>query len=171
MWGGGYGRWGFGSVWKIALDNIATVTAPPLRPYSQLHNYCIQHNTSWEADRFSASQEIPHILCNPEVHYRIHKCQASVPILSQINPVHTQTSQFMMIYLNIVLPSAPGYPKWPFSLRFPHQTLYTSLLLHTLYMSRPSLIDFNTKTILGENYRSLSSSLCSFLHSSLPRPS
>jgi hypothetical protein len=28
----------------------------------------------WEADRFSASQEIPRILCNPQGYYRIHMC-------------------------------------------------------------------------------------------------
>jgi len=27
----------------------------------------------WEANRFSASQETPHILMNPKVHYRFHK--------------------------------------------------------------------------------------------------
>ena len=43
----------------------------------------------WEANWFSASQEIPHILCNPKVLYCVYKIPPSVPILSQINPVHS----------------------------------------------------------------------------------
>jgi hypothetical protein len=42
----------------------------------------------WEANSFSASQEIPHILWNPKVHYRIQKIPQPVPIQSQIDPVH-----------------------------------------------------------------------------------
>ena len=70
------------------------------------------------------------------------------------------------IHLNIILPSTPGSPKWSISLRFPHQNpAYTSSLTRTRYMSSPSLLDFITRTILGEQYRSLSFSSCSFLHS------
>ena len=36
----------------------------------------------WEANRFSTSQEIPHTLRNPKVHYRIHKRPPPVHIQS-----------------------------------------------------------------------------------------
>ena len=63
------------------------VVSEYLLPY--LLTYSIQHSPSWKASRFSASQEIPHILWNPKVHYHIHKCPPTVPILSQLDPVHT----------------------------------------------------------------------------------
>jgi len=50
------------------------------------------------------------------------------------------TSYFLKIHLNIILPSMPGSPKWPLSLRYPNQNpLYASPLSHTCYMPRQSL--------------------------------
>ena len=123
--------------------------------------------SSWEANRFSASQEISRILWNPKVHYRSHKCRTPVPIRSQLNPIHTPTYHFLKIHLFIVLPSTSWSPKCSLSFRFPTKTLYTPLLSPILATCPAHLIvfDFITRRVVGEEYRSLSSSLCSFLHS------
>jgi len=72
----------------------------------------MEQSPFWEANRFSVSQEIPRILWIPKAHDRIRKCLPPVPILWQINPVHTPASHFLRIHLNIILPSIPWLSKW-----------------------------------------------------------
>jgi hypothetical protein len=62
----------------------------------------MEKSPSLEAGRFSASQEILHILWKTKVHYRIHKRPPRIPILSQLDPVHAPTSHFLKIHLNIL---------------------------------------------------------------------
>jgi hypothetical protein len=74
-----------------------------------------------EPNRFSASQKIPCILCNPKVHYRVDKCPPPVSILGQINPVHAPLTHLLKIHFNTIFPFKPGSSKWSLSIRFPHQ--------------------------------------------------
>jgi hypothetical protein len=48
----------------------------------------MQQRPSSDANSFSASQEIPRILWNLKVYCNIRKNLPTVPILSQINPIH-----------------------------------------------------------------------------------
>ena len=48
----------------------------------------MQQKPSWEANRSSTTQEIPHILRNPKVQHHIPKSLPPVPILGHIDPVN-----------------------------------------------------------------------------------
>ena len=131
---------------------------------------------SWEANWFADSQEIPRILRNPKVHYRTHKRPPPVSILGQPNPVHIPTSHLLEIHPNIIHPSTPRSPQWSPSLRFPHQETIHRLSspIRATCTAHFILLDFITRTILGEECKSFSFSLCNLLHSpvtsSLQRP-
>ena len=89
---------------------------------------------------FSASQEIPRILWNPMVHYRVYKCPVSSR--SQIKLVGWNVgspSHFLKIHLKITFPCTPGSSKWSLSHRFPHQNpVHNSAANpHTSYMPSP----------------------------------
>jgi hypothetical protein len=113
--------------WELIIVRLRTIRNLQIHLLTYLLTTHSMKHSPWEANRFAASQEIPRILWNPKVHYRIHKCPPLVSILSQPNPVHTLTSHFLKILLNIILSSTPGSPQWSLSLRFHHQKPCTRL--------------------------------------------
>jgi len=89
--------------------------------------------------RFAVSREIPPILWYPKVHSRSHKCPPTVPILSQLDPVHNPKSHFLKIHLNIILHLCLRLPCRLLHSGFPHRNpVHASHLPHTCNMPRPS---------------------------------
>ena len=87
----------------------------------------------------------------------LHPGPAQSSPYTHISPPH--------IHPNIIHPSTPMSPPWCLSLRFSHQTIYTPLSSH-IRATCPAhfvFLDFITRTILGEEYKSFSSSLCKLL--------
>jgi len=119
---------------------------------------------SWEANSFSASQEIPRISCNPKAHYHIHKSPSPVPILSQINPFHS-TSWWTILILSFNL--CLGLSTFYLPSDLPTKTPNAPLLSH-IRATCPAhfiLLNFITQILFGVKYRSQNYMLCSLLHS------
>ena len=148
-------------MWYISLSNIIT----PYQAY--LLTYSMVQIPSWEANRFAASQEIPRIsrtrrFITALTSVRHLSLSWASPIQSTY-PHRTSWRSILILSTHLRL----GLPSGLFPSSFPTKTLYTPLSspIRATCPAHLILLDFITRTILGEQYRSFSSSLCSLLHS------
>jgi len=122
---------------------------------------------SWEANWFAASQEIPRISRNPKVLYSTHKRPPPGPILGQPNPVQIPNPTSWRSILLLSNHLRLGLPSGLLHSSFPSKTLYNPLTppIRATCPAHLTVLGFITRTILGEEYKSFSSSLCNLLHS------
>jgi hypothetical protein len=88
-----------------------------------------------EARSHSASQEIPCLLWNPEVHCNVHKSSAWSLSRTQMNPVHNLPPYFFNIHFNIITSFISRSSKRSLPFRFSDQNFVQiyHLSLHATY--------------------------------------
>jgi hypothetical protein len=103
-WWATWPMWRHGYI-TAAISAISTLATP----FTYL---LMELSASWEAANCAASQELPSVLWNPKVHYRLHKSPPPVLILSQIDPNPTIRSYLSKIHFNIVHPPTSWSSQW-----------------------------------------------------------
>jgi len=124
----------------------------------------MQYNPSWDANRSSASPEIPQIVWNLKAHYCIHTSPPLVPMLSQMNLVHTIPSYFCNNGFNIIPQFTPKSYKWSPAFRFPHHNHVNfsspSCVLHNAPTSYSLIWSARSCIVMNTHRHSV---LCNFL--------
>ena len=128
----------------------------------------MEQSPSWEANRFSAGQEIPRILYGTRSFITAftsdrHLFLSRASSIQSIPPHPTYWISILIFSSNLRL----ALPSGLFPSGFPIKTLYTPFIspIRATCLARLILLDLINRTVLGEQYKSLNSSLCSFLHS------
>ena len=113
-----------------------------------------REQSPWEANRFSASQEIPHIWWNPKFITAFtsarHLSLSSATSIQAIPSHPPSLRSILILFSHLRL----GLPSGPFPSGFHIKILYTPLFspIRATCPAHLILIDFITRTMLGEQY-------------------
>jgi hypothetical protein len=92
---------------------------------------------------FLQKQEIADILCNQQVHYRVHNSMPLYCILTQINSGHVHSSSLFINHFNIILSSIPRSSEWFLSFKSGYEDSLSSIsvVLQTFHIHRSYFLD------------------------------
>jgi hypothetical protein len=126
------------------LDSNTNIRAERVQLGTSIFTYLLTYLLHWaqhffEANRFTASQEVPRNSMEPEGSLSHSQVPATCLYPEPVRSSPYFHIPLLKIHLNIILPSTPGTPQWSLSLRFLHQNpLHASPLPHPSYILRPS---------------------------------
>jgi hypothetical protein len=118
----------------------------------------MQMGPSWEAASCAATEELSSVLWNRMVHYRVHKSLPLVPILSQIDPVHTIPPS-LWSNLRLCLPSSLFPSGFPTNILYAF--LFSSVVLRATSPVHLILLDFIILMLHLSSVQIFSSAPCS----------
>jgi hypothetical protein len=149
---------------EIIVFNGSYIVRVPSLSYSMEHSHSLEGSQS-----LHLFKKFPAFLRNPKFLYSTYKCPPPVPIVSKLYPLYTTpcfspnsiiilSSHLRLCLISGLFPtgSFTNYLCTPLSYR-----RSTTLPNHLI------ILYFITRTILGKEYSSFSSSVCNFLHSAI----
>jgi hypothetical protein len=104
-------------------------------------------------------QEVPSLLWNHKIHYRVHNISSRAPVLSHINNIHPFQNDFTIIF-NIILSYMPTSFEW--LLTFKHTKDNSVRFSHLLYA--PCMPPLTSSSLIWSSQYLVKSTNCGAPH-------